>query len=74
MLETRQTQSATKFKLFIADWSHWTGIEVRGGRRQASQPVLEARGGPEELLDTGQGRNEEATAAWSPRQSLPPKG
>jgi hypothetical protein len=47
---------------------------VSGGCRRGSRPVLEAGGGPEELLDTDQGHNEEATTAQSPRRSLPPKG
>jgi hypothetical protein len=72
--ETHRTLAATKFKLFVVDWSHYISIGARGGHQQASHPVLEAGGGPKELLDSGQGHNEEATAARSPNRSLPPKG
>jgi hypothetical protein len=54
-LGDHQTQVSTAF------WSNWIGQGSRGERREASHPILEAGGWPEELLVAGQGHNEEAT-------------
>jgi hypothetical protein len=61
-------------RVSTAFWSNWTGQGARGEWREASHPILEAKGWPEEILDAGQGSNEEATVAQSPCRSLPPTG
>jgi hypothetical protein len=60
---THRTLGDHQTQVSAAFWSNWTGQGARGEWREASRPVLEAGGWPEELLVVGQGRNEEATVA-----------
>jgi hypothetical protein len=42
-LETQWTLAATKFELNIIDWSHWSGLEARGGHEEGIELLLGAR-------------------------------
>jgi hypothetical protein len=63
-LRDHRTQVSSTFQ------SNWTGQGARGKQREASCPVLQAGGWPEELLVTGQGHNEDA-AVTHPTPPLP---
>jgi hypothetical protein len=61
---TLRTLAATKFELFITDWSHWTGLEARGGHEEDVGLLLEAWGAPEPPLTIARAwRREVATAS-----------
>jgi hypothetical protein len=50
--ETRRTLAATKFELFVTDWSHWTSLEARGGHEEDVGLLLEAGALTKEDLTT----------------------
>jgi hypothetical protein len=49
-LKTCRTLAATKFELFIADWSHSTGLEARGDHEEDDGLLLEAEASLEKDL------------------------